>query len=99
VLVEGEAILAVGSVTDSGEVTLNYVSPDARFRGVSRAMLAALGIRAAQRGAARCTLVSTETARRFYRAAGSAQDGPPQGKLGTAGGYPMSKSIRRNPPA
>ena len=37
--VEGDAILAVGSVTDAGEITLNYVAPDARFRGVSRALL------------------------------------------------------------
>jgi hypothetical protein len=35
--VEGDVILAVGSVTDAGEITLNYVAADARFRGVSRA--------------------------------------------------------------
>jgi hypothetical protein len=33
--VEGDAVLAVGSVTDEGVITLNYVSPNARFRGVS----------------------------------------------------------------
>ncbi len=37
VAVEDGNILAVGSVTDAGQITLNYVSPDARFRGVSRA--------------------------------------------------------------
>jgi hypothetical protein len=37
VAVEGGRILAVGSVTDAGEITLNYVLPYARFRGVSRA--------------------------------------------------------------
>jgi hypothetical protein len=31
--VDDDSILAVGSVTDAGEITLNYVSPDARFRG------------------------------------------------------------------
>jgi hypothetical protein len=41
VAVEGAEILAVGAVTNGGEITLNYVSPDARFRGVSRAMLRA----------------------------------------------------------
>ena len=35
VAVDDDSILAVGSVTDAGEITLNYVSPDARFRGVS----------------------------------------------------------------
>ena len=29
-------IIAVGSVTNAGHIALNYVSPDARFRGVSR---------------------------------------------------------------
>jgi len=93
VAVEGETILAVGSVTDSGEITLNYVSPDALFRVVSRAMLRALEIRAAERGNARCALISTETARRFYRSAGYVDDGPPQGKFGTAGSYPMTKQL------
>jgi GNAT superfamily N-acetyltransferase len=93
VAVEGGAVLAVGSVTDEGEITLNYVSPDARFRGVSRAMLHALKTRARERGNCRCTLVSTETARRFYHSAGYREDGPPQGKFGTAGSYPMSKRL------
>ena len=60
VAVERGTILAVGSVTNAGEVTLNYVSPDARFRGVSRALLRALEARAIERGNARCTLTSTE---------------------------------------
>ena len=46
VAVEAGVILAVGAVTDAGEVRLNYVSPDGRFRGVSRAMLRALESRA-----------------------------------------------------
>jgi GNAT superfamily N-acetyltransferase len=91
--VEGDAVLAVGAVTDAGEIRLNYVVPDARFRGVSRALLRALEARAAERGNRRCTLTSTETARRFYRSAGYIDDGAPTGKFGTAGGYPMSKDI------
>jgi GNAT superfamily N-acetyltransferase len=92
VALEGAAILAVGSVTDQGEITLNYVSPDARFRGVSRAMLCALEARAIERGNSGCTLFSTETARRFYREAGYIEDGPPQGKFGSPS-YPMSKRL------
>ena len=93
VAVEGGTILAVGSVTDKGEITLNYVSPDARFRGVSRAMLRGLESRAVERGNARCILLSTETARRFYHDAGYAEAGPPQGKFGTSSSYPMSKRL------
>jgi GNAT superfamily N-acetyltransferase len=93
VAVDDDAIVAVGGVTDSGEITLNYVLPEARFRGFSRAMLGALEARALQRGNARCTLFSTETAHRFYLANGYTQDGPSAGKFGTSGSYPMSKSL------
>jgi GNAT superfamily N-acetyltransferase len=93
VAIEGGSMLAVGSVTDAGEINLNYVSPDARFRGVSRAMVTALEARALERGADRCTLLSTETAHRFYGSAGYIEDGAPQGKFGTASSYPMSKRL------
>jgi GNAT superfamily N-acetyltransferase len=72
---------------------MNYVAPTARFHGVSTALLAALETRAAQRGNARCTLLSTETAHRFYLSRGYRDDGPPVGKFGSRGGYPMSKQI------
>ena len=93
VAVENDSILAVGSVTDTGEITLNYVSPDARFRGASRALLVALETRAQDRGNRRCTLFSTETARRLYRTAGYVEVGPAQHKLGTTSSYPMSKQL------
>jgi GNAT superfamily N-acetyltransferase len=94
VAVEHDAILAVGSVTDAGEITLNYVSPDARFRGVSRALLGALEARALERGNARCTLTSTQTARRFYKSNGYVEERTLAGKFGTAGSYLMSKPLR-----
>jgi GNAT superfamily N-acetyltransferase len=90
---EGDAILAVGSVTDAGEITLNYVAPEARFRGVSRRVLKALESRAIERGNTHCTLTSTETAHRFYQSAGYVDDGAPRGKFGTSSGYPMSKRL------
>src|SRR5450432_2338378 len=93
VAVEGGNILAVGAVTDAGEITLNYVSPDARFRGISRALLGALEARAAERGNTRCTLTSTETARRFYQRNGYVEDGPPVGNFGTSSGYLMSRLV------
>src|ERR1700685_4376489 len=84
VAVENNVILAVGAVTDAGEITLNYVSPDVRFSGVSKAMLGALEARAVERGNKRCTLTSTETARRFYRSNGYIEDGSPVGNFGTS---------------
>ena len=94
VAVEAGAILAVGAVTDAGEITLNYVSPDARFRGVSRTLLAALERRAVERGNTLCTLTSTATARRFYLANGYAEAGPPRHNFGTTSGFPMRKELK-----
>jgi GNAT superfamily N-acetyltransferase len=93
VAVEGDAVLGVGSVTDAGEITLNYVAPDSRFRGISRALLGALEARAAERGNTRCTLTSTETAHRFYQSSGYSYSGKPIGNFGTSSGYPMSKRL------
>jgi GNAT superfamily N-acetyltransferase len=92
VAVERGTIVAVGSIHNTGNITLNYVSPDARFRGVSRALLEALEARAITGGNARCYLNSTETALKFYLANGYVVDGPPDRKYGT-GGYPMSKLL------
>jgi GNAT superfamily N-acetyltransferase len=92
VAVEENAIVAVGAVSDGGEIRLNYVSPDARFRGVSRAMLRALEARALARGNRRATLNSTGTARRFYLSAGYSETGPAIDAFGTVS-YPMTKQL------
>jgi GNAT superfamily N-acetyltransferase len=70
-----EKVLAVGSILGSGEIALNYVSPDGRFRGISRAMLRTLEQTARDLGHRRVTLTSTFTAHDFYLAAGYADDG------------------------
>jgi len=91
VAVEDDAILAVGGLAHPGEITLNYVSPQARFRGISSALLAELERRALALGARDVALLSTETAHRFYLARGYADVGIPAGKFGTAASYPMRK--------
>lgn len=78
---EGGAILAVGAATAEGDIRLNYVSPDARFRGVSKAMLGALEDYLRQHGNRTSRLSSTRTAHGFYRACGyvdtdNTDDGP-----------------------
>ena len=74
---EGE-ILGVGAGTAAGKVTLNYVSPDARYRGVSKAILAALETYFREQGNRRSTLISTRSAYKFYRAAGYKDAHTPQ---------------------
>jgi len=92
---EGFRLVAVehGTILSVGEVILSYVSPDARFREVSRALLSALENRAAERGNMWCTLSSTETARRFYQANGYVEDGRLDGKFGISASYAMSKLL------
>jgi GNAT superfamily N-acetyltransferase len=70
VAIGGAAIAGVASMSKDGRISLNYVSPDARFNGVSKALLTALERKAADLGLAQCRLESTKTARRFYEAAG-----------------------------
>lgn len=93
VAVENGAILAVGMVSDAGEILLNYVSPDARFRGVSRALLKALEARGRKRGAPIATLESTDTARGFYLSNGYVETGAATLKFGMRSGYRMTKAL------
>lgn len=93
VAADSDRVSAVGCITDDGEITLNYVSPDARFCGVSTTLLAELERRAIERGNTLCRLESTETARRFYRDRGYSEEGPAGRKFGTSSGYPMSKTL------
>jgi GNAT superfamily N-acetyltransferase len=93
VAVDDSSIVAVGSVTDAGEITLNYVLPDARFRGVSRALLKALEVRASERGNTQCTLTSTNTAQRFYETNGYIKDGFQSSEFGMSSSHPMSKIL------
>lgn len=88
-----DEMVAVGSITDAGEIQLNYVSPDARFRGVSSAMLQALEQYAHIRGVSKIRLFSTETAHRFYQSRGYVDDAKPEGRFGTTSSYPMSKLL------
>ena len=71
----GDTVLAVGCILSSGKIALNYVSPDGRFQGISRAMLRTLEDTARELGHRRVTLTSTFTAHDFYLAAGFSDDG------------------------
>jgi GNAT superfamily N-acetyltransferase len=74
VAAENGVIVGVGAVTEQGELTLNYVSPETRFKGVSKAILSRIELEAIALGNATCALTSTETARRFYLSAGYVQE-------------------------
>jgi len=61
-------------IDHNGRILLNYVSPDTRFRGVSKALLAHMEEEARRRGLPQTRLESTMTARAFYVAAGYEPD-------------------------
>lgn len=86
-------IAGVGQVSSDGKILLNYVSPDFRFRGVSKAVMLAMEEHLRKTGVAVAQLVSTGTARRFYQSMGYVQIGEPQ--LWRAGqlSYPMEKRL------
>ena len=99
VAVEGDALAAVGAVTDTGEILLNYVSPDARFRGVSHALLAALESSRTRTG--RDALHTDQHGNGpalLLARADTTRPGAPVRKFGMDSGYPMSKVLAPSPP-
>jgi predicted acetyltransferase len=94
VAVEGDRILGFAQLNTDGRIALLYVAPEARFRGISRAMLRTLEERALQLGLEKLGLESTKTATRFYEARGYRRIGDPQ--VGFAGleALPMEKMLK-----
>ena len=82
----------MGAVTQTGEVALNYVAPDMRFLGLSKALLTRLEAELQALGFAEGRLEATITARRFYERAGWRADGP-QATGRKVNGYPMRKAL------
>lgn len=88
-----DEIVGVGSINAKGEIGYLYVSPTARFRGVSKAMLISLENWARSRQFHEITLLSSVTARRFYEAAGYLENGIPVQVFGEVIAHPMKKTI------
>lgn len=90
---ENGRLLGVGASNGMGEITLNYVSPDARFAGVSSALMADLENRLRQNGLDVSRLTSTRTAHRFYLARGYRDDGVVVASRGGVLAQPMVKVL------
>lgn len=90
-----EVIAAVGAIDTTGKIGLNYVAPNARFRGVSKALLEKLEGELVALGFTEGHLEATETARRFYIGAGWLENGP-QATGRTVNGYPMRKLLTKS---
>ena len=82
-------LAAVGGFNAERHIILNYVSPQHRFAGVSKAMLAAME---RDLGPGEASLDATLTARPFCLSAGWEEAGPPRPCRFVAG-YPMRKLL------
>jgi len=60
-------VLGVAAMNDSGKITLNYFSPEARLCGVSKALTHRLEARARALGLSKCVLETTQRALSFYQ--------------------------------
>jgi GNAT superfamily N-acetyltransferase len=85
-------IAAVGAIIEPDTIGLNYVDPAHRFAGVSKALLVAMEDVLRRQGIAEGKLHSTETAHRFYLAAGWQDVGVPEEAFGMRD-YPMRKQL------
>ncbi len=86
-------VIGVGGSSADGRITLNYVAPEVRFRGVSRLILATLEERLRAQGFRESSLSSTRTALPFYWSAGYEETGEPQEGAGLVS-QPMRKIFR-----
>jgi GNAT superfamily N-acetyltransferase len=71
-------VAGAGAANKGGEICLNYVCPDFRIRGVSKAVLLELERYLVANGKTVAQLTSTATAHRFYISAGYTDDGAPK---------------------
>ena len=88
----GPDVAGVAAFTAKGHITLNYVSPDFRFSGVSSALLARIESDFAAQGLGECYLTSTRTAHEFYRSRGYVDVVGDE-----SGGIEMKKTLSRHP--
>jgi GNAT superfamily N-acetyltransferase len=87
-----QSIVGVGACNRLGEITLNYVSPEAQFMGVSSGLLSGLEAIVRETGHGVARLTSTSTARSFYGGRGYVDDGTPVEWRGTLA-FPMRKRL------
>ena len=76
-----------------GTIALLYVTPQFRFSGVSKALLASLEEHAVRLGITRLTLESSATALFFYERCGYSRAGDTVQGFGVTRAYPLSKSL------
>jgi GNAT superfamily N-acetyltransferase len=98
VAIEGEKISGVAAVRSDGVVLLNYVAPEARFKGASKSLMHEIEVWASQRGLKRLMLDSTVTALSFYLSRGWTVAEAPQPGFGVTTRHPLRKEVLQTGP-
>jgi GNAT superfamily N-acetyltransferase len=80
-------------MSTAGRLAFLHVSPDARFQGVSKALMASLEREAGRLGIRDIRLESTATALQFYADRGFSSSGEQSRAFGRITSYPMSKTL------
>lgn len=88
-----KVLVGFGLLSLPDTIALLYVSPDVRFSGVSKTLLADLEREAIAAGIREIKLDSSITALRFYERSGYSSTGPAVKGFGTTRGHPMSRRI------
>jgi GNAT superfamily N-acetyltransferase len=88
---DGGRVAGVGMLSRDGEVQLDYVSPDFRFRGVSKALLAEMEAEGQALGLAEMWLAATQLATPMYESRGWVVTGEVESQFGTLPGRMMRK--------
>src|SRR5882672_2210440 len=87
------ALVGFGLLSLQGTIAFLYVAPNARFRGVSKSLLASLEKEAIAVGIRELSLESSLTALPFYSGRGYTSSGPSATAFGVTTCYPMSRLI------
>jgi len=86
-------VVGFGLLNLQGTIALLYVSPDARFSGISKALLAALEREAISAGIRVLKVESSITALNFYERSGYVSTGCPGKGFGVTSCHPMSRQL------
>lgn len=85
-------VAGVGLLTAGGEVALCYVLPEARFKGIGKALFDAMELHAIKIQLIEIHLRSTSAAKTFYLSRGFVPSGEPEIESGVRA-FPMTKQI------
>ena len=93
---ERDIIVGFGLITLTGKILLNYLVPEALYKGNGKLMLQHMEKFALQAGLTQIYATSSITAKPFYERNGFIENGTPQLVGGIEGDFPLMKKLPPN---